>query len=668
MLAARIGPAALWAVSGAALISATMAPLLRWTGGSTWWLALVPGIAALAALWRGWSNRPDEVEAAIALDRTHGLNDAVATAITASRSRHADSTFVELQRAAVSARMRDINLQRLAGVPQWPLVSASGASVVLLAVALIMPWPTPRSDAMAEKDGVTVAEGASETVGVATTPAEVSAELPSLAERIEELAQAGNIDGAERALDAFEERLRELSTRQRESQSESPALAGQDETADAERARTMLLDSASRLGEAAEAMRTEPELDSPPAAQRSIDAAPPPKQQSRPIEEQQTEGARQESPRAIPRAAADQSPPRNADNSNALKPERKTPPESGKKAPPPETRAPGSTPEDQQPSSTGKQDAKSAEDSKTKPAERDSKLGTSEPSAPPERENTPNREGAKPREGVKPREGGEQREGAKPREGGEQSEGAKPRETGEQREGAKPREGGEQSEGAKPREGGEQREGAKPREGGEQREGTKPREGGERGERGDGAERREGAQPRETGEQEMESVPDGTGQGDASARREQLRQRLEELSRRLGDDAMRGSPADDPMQSGRRGGGAGTQASDAEPGSGQDAAAGTRSYDVEATMPDPDHPGRIIEAESPRDDSAPLTRDRSAIRAGSRTAPGSRGAASDPSVAPRFRPLLERYYERLRSQPAPAERAPAEGRSGEPSS
>ena len=216
LMAVRVGPSVLWWITAAALAAACAALLLRWMGFATWWLAAWPAVGALVALVRGWASRMTLLDAAVAVDHTHGFKDTLSTAWSADRGALVDEAFAALHREQTGQCLRRIDLSRLGGMPAGSTIAASIGSIVLLAVALALPWPAAR-------DGLAVRESSeriaarereqSERDFTETAPVD---ELPQLADRIEQLAQDGDLAEAEKAVEELERRMEELARRRRE--------------------------------------------------------------------------------------------------------------------------------------------------------------------------------------------------------------------------------------------------------------------------------------------------------------------------------------------------------------------------------------------------------------------------------------------------------------------
>lgn len=599
----RAGPSVLGTLTVTALAMSAAAPLLRWLGAlEPWWLVSIPILAALAAL-AARARRPSPLAAAVAIDCSHGLHDAIATALSASRMPGADPAFVELQRRTAFDAAVKVDPRRVdAPPPRRTLVAASALAMALLAAAIIAPWPEPRGshgEARSGREVATIPEPAPETPELRSLR-----EIASLSERIEQLAERGDLDAMERAIEEMDLLSRALA--ERRNAGADPAT---DPSTHAKEQRS-LVESASRMGEAAESLakgagERADRLES--TARSSADS------ESHPPRPPASAEASEEPPQGIDPTPRHDSGPENA-------PAMREPP-------PPQESGPATRPEPAHPrhedSGPAPRDASSAD------AERRERLRQ-------RLEELSRRLGNEAME--PPRDEAPQRDGSpEPRQEREESQGRHERAL----DGADHGGGAEDGAGdaidppnrdAMPRR--VVRDGdSMPREthdSSEQRTAPRPQEGAEGGER---TERREAL--------------DGRGEGNAP--------RPESL-----DDRAVEEPAPGRVTESREaGGGAGREPGSRPESPPADGASRPRIYDLEAIRPDPDRPGSVIERERDRDPEAPVARD-AGPRAPSGAVRGAtrRGAAEDPSISPRFRPLIERYFERVRREADAAPGAP----------
>jgi len=683
LLAAALAPAVLMAIAPASLIAAIAVFAFRWLGVPTTWLISIPGVTAIVAMALAWRRGPSVLDAALAIDRSHRLDDTVATAVSAMSMRGADPVFVSLQRAAAEDAVSRFDARRLAASPSRLLSVTTTLALLSLIVALVTPWPSPRQRPL---DAAPAASDLSATAAIEPAPL-VSTERPSsiaeLSHRVESLAREGDLGAAERALDELERRLDDLdrrsaTTTRREAILDDGAVVADSSTEERVTpdapSRDELLRSAARLGEAAEAVSAQDEsLDPPPTAQTSGAPESAPRQPEASISKRRgapADGTREQAPPLPPPAGPDrnrspQSPNGSADRSKTDARERQAPSadRSGTDAREPRE-APGQRTSSAQGSPVEKQDERGSQ-----------------------RDRDPRGDGAPRDESQRrPATGDSMEKSVEGRSGGDRGDGSERPVAAPSTDAGEPRIGKDGSQG---------RDGAtRSKTEGAPRSAPK-------GESPGAAESAEKSESQGTGNQD-DVVRDGPNDhrndervsdaADGAPRRESMRQRLEEFSRRLAERAIddanapssgaasddaaddqrspRRSPAD-PMTSSRSSGLSGRgDASDrmASPdpsdGDGEAMATGAattverrRSYDIVAVPPNPNEPGRELAGERPRDPTAPTPTDPRALRRPSPDRAGPRGVASDPAIAPRFRPLLERYYERVsgerKSTPTP---------------
>lgn len=593
-MVAKAAPSALRWIALLALTAAIAAPIVRRLGAADpWWLVILPAGGGITAIVGAIRSRPNRRVTASAIDASHGFHDACATLVSSSSITGADAAFLSLQEETLKDLLGRVDLRRLGTpIPRRPLVAACLVSLLLLGTALLVPWPqsSTGADTSRSRADRTSQPDASE----ASKVFQESQRVRELAERVEVLAREGRLDDAERAMDELERRTRELAARSRQGTASGSEESGTE-------ARRALIESASRIGDAAESVDrqttgTDPLLGAPTKAEPTT--------------------MRETDPR---RRSADSGPESRTESprSSAVKDETSDP--SASQAP---------------------------------------------QGSPAERQEAAERSGARHESAERARPAPKNNAAARPRDGAQETA---PSNRGSEDSVASPRsqqDGSTKGSSLKdPSKSGEAASAASDTTPDAQRKATD-------GNRESTDQIAEGVRPDEQ-THSRESNQDGGMRrpapsreltpSDAKEARGRLRQRLEELSRQTGAEAMRedrdqrtrstpGGASTGFARDHERGGASQGAASDEASRSTRrdDAPEALSTYDIEAVHPDPEKPGEIIDRVRDRDDSAPLS-SRAGRFAGQPGAGRANDPSHDPSVAPRFRPLVARYFERVRS-------------------
>ncbi|MBM4114200.1 MAG: hypothetical protein FJ253_12655, partial [Phycisphaerae bacterium] len=257
IMASRAAPRALGTIAVLSLAAACAVPPMRWLGlGHPWWVVVLPAIGGVMALSAAWRARPDRRRAATAVDTSHGFHDALATALSAEHSRHADPVFVELQRRSLESLLPRADLRRLdSPLPRPIALAGCAAALALLGAVLLIDWPLPRPSVRGADATVAETDAANAALADAQAAESEARELAELAQRIQLLADEGRLGDAERAFEELEAKSRALSRRLRSTEAEGA------DSPEADATRTALLESASRIGDASQSIgeRTRPQ-------------------------------------------------------------------------------------------------------------------------------------------------------------------------------------------------------------------------------------------------------------------------------------------------------------------------------------------------------------------------------------------------------------------------
>ena len=159
----------------------------------------VVGLAVLAWLVDSWRRRPSIVDAARRADEELGMRQRLGTALELAQRDTGDALEAR-QLADARARLNEIDLRR-AFRPRFARTPLSVAGVGLVMTLLLVAWPNPQDDLLAQRR---IAREAAERV----------------AERVEEIAdEVGeeNVENPDPRREQLERELRELARQLRES-------------------------------------------------------------------------------------------------------------------------------------------------------------------------------------------------------------------------------------------------------------------------------------------------------------------------------------------------------------------------------------------------------------------------------------------------------------------
>ena len=604
-----------WTLLGAAAAVPTCLGLRWLEGAAPLWSLLLPAAGVVTGLISAWWLRPGDAAAARRIDRSHDFNDALATAVALRDGAAADPAFASLQRAAAERMAGQLDLRRLGrrmpGRGWWWL---TGASLAALAAAFVVPLPKPADGPARPGDDDAAKLAGRDASTPRSEPMPPTTPIERRAERIRELARTGDLSGLAQEMEAMERTLRDA-----EQTSPPPsALAAQREPAEPTTDRPPaqpLAEAAARDANAAGANPQDEAAEPMTARERARSAA---------KLGDAAAALREARPPGNPAEPSAQ--PAQSESEGTRTPERtRTDAADGTRSRSEAPSGPAKSPDPDAPGPISQKNG--GRDWNTPPSIREDvhQRGTTG-----ERDQSPSSaNGSVPDQGLLTREekGSRQTEGAQgkgntwtPQSGDHKSP--------DSTEPAHLRPHGSEGKGGQPR---PEKGAAEPVFGGTQHPTPAPGE----------LERQAQGQT-----QKWSASPEA---------REALSQRLEELSRRVagersGADGAGLKPGTDGRDSGPDGRDSGPDAPIRRESPASPSAAGT--YDLTALPPDPDRPGGTLDGTRPRDAGVP-------VQAPQPLAGGANGPANtaEAAAAPRFRPLLRRYFERRPAAP-PAPPAP----------